>query len=211
MDWITYRNGQVGTGIENGNGRFISRHDNGKLAISGNVRNKKMDGDWIFENEDDEGRTFIRYNNGKAFVMKISDSYGRTLVENGNGKFATYYQSGLTEQEGEYLNGLKEGKWISYYEGEGKPIMEDSHYISGELDGPYTSHHQTGKEVIKGTYRKGKQHGNWKWFTAEGILESEVTFEDGQKQGEQVFYDQNGGLLKKEIYKAGTFIQTVLP
>lgn len=211
MDWIIYKTDNGEKGIEDGSGRFMMKHPNGKLAVSGNVRNKKMEGDWIYDNEFDAGRTVIRYNNGKPYVMIITDQNGRTLIENGNGKFVSYYPSGLTEQEGEYVQGLKEGNWISYYEGEGKPIMEDSHYSSGELDGPYTSHHQTGKEAIKGTYRKGKQQGNWKWFTEEGVLEAEVVFEDGQKQGEQVFYDQSGVLLKKEIYKDGSLIQSVLP
>jgi antitoxin component YwqK of YwqJK toxin-antitoxin module len=211
VEWITYREPKGNLAVKEGNGKYLGYHPNGGIAVFGNIQDKKMTGDWTFFDEEGIARSVMRYENGKGKMWLIRNSYGNEMVKNGTGKFVNYFDSGLVEQEGEYMDGLKEGEWFLYFEGDGKPLMEESRYKKDLLEGRYVTHHASGKEALIGQYKTGKRIGKWTWYTEEGLVDSEVNYVDGKKEGEQVFYNEFEAILKKEIYKEGKLLETIVP
>ena len=53
----------------------------------------------------------------------------------------------------------------------------------------------------------GKQHGEWMWYHTNGQVSSRANFVDGQKEGVQVFYNEDGVQLKEEHYKNDEIIE----
>jgi antitoxin component YwqK of YwqJK toxin-antitoxin module len=115
------------------------------------------------------------------------------------------------EEEGDYANGMRQGKWINYFEGDEKQVSEVSHFKDGLLDGSYVSYHVDGQKAATGAFQKGKYDGTWNWFLEDGTLESEVRYVEGKKTGEQLFYSEFGAVLKREVYEDGELIETILP
>jgi antitoxin component YwqK of YwqJK toxin-antitoxin module len=211
VEWINFQNVKSRKNIINGYGEYVIYHESGEIAVSGKVSNKKMTGEWTFNNELDEGQTIVSYENGKSKLMLYKGNEGKILVRNGNGQVITYYQSGMVEEEGIYIDGVKDGKWVTYYDEKDLPLMEVSNFTKGMLEGPYTFYHYTGYEAIEGKYYSGKKTGTWKWYFESGLLESEVDYEAGFKNGKQYFYNEGGQILKTEIYEKGKLVETILP
>lgn len=211
VEWINFRDSKNQKNIINGNGEYVIYHENGKIAVSGKVSNKKMTGEWIYNNETDLGQSILYYENDKSKLRLLKGIDGKILVSNGNGQVTTYYPSGMVEEEGQYIEGVKEGKWKTYFDEEDKPLWIVSNYVGGMLDGPYIYYHFTGNEAIEGGFKKGKKAGTWKWYFESGLVESEVEYEAGLKNGKQYFYNEGGKIVKTEIYEKGKLVETVLP
>ena len=64
---------------------------------------------------------------------------------------------------------------------------------------------------IQGKISKGKREGEWLWYWENGQLKEKVNYKDGKKEGEQLRYYENGKLEKSEIYKDGKLIKTIKP
>jgi len=60
---------------------------------------------------------------------------------------------------GKYLNGLRVGKWLSFYP-DGK-VKEMANYAMGALHGLYQLYTNDGKVQISGSYVAGKKNGTW--------------------------------------------------
>lgn len=196
--------------IVDGNGILKLYHDNGKLALTGRVKDKKREGDWTYFNQ--KGRKFLveRYSEGIGSVHEIYDQNNYPLVHNGSGDFVGYFASGLVELEGKYLKGQKEGSWVLYFDKNGKKISETENYVNGLLEGNCVSYFEDGSIYIEGAFVAGKRHGDWKWYKQDGSLDSEVSFVEGKKQGDQPFYDMFGNVFKVETYDKDKLKETRL-
>jgi len=60
---------------------------------------------------------------------------------------------------GKYINGLRVGKWLSFY-ADGK-VKQMATYVKGELNGLYQSYENNGQVQISGLYSGGKKNGTW--------------------------------------------------
>ena len=60
--------------------------------------------------------------------------------------------------------------------------------------------------ALKGIYKDGKPHGEWKSYYYNGGLESEKEYDNGAGTGEWKTYYENGSLKWKGIYKNGKLI-----
>ena len=132
----------------------------GKYSASG-----KMTGQWkwYYENED----------------LMMEEGYRNGLRD---GIHTEYDESGNIVEEGEFLNDLEEGPWIT-------------------LSGDYFE---------KGTYRDGLKTGKWSsWYlsrsenTTDSILRFTGNFVDDIPEGEQLYYWDNGKIKDKGSYIAG--------
>ncbi|MFD2036291.1 hypothetical protein ACFSKL_15920 [Belliella marina] len=211
VEWITYRNPTGKPSVQNGNGDFVSFHPNGKTAISGTIKNKKMEGDWKFFDENGKHTSTIQYKDNIGKVLTITDKDGSALVKNGAGRFIGYFESGNLQDEGEYTDGLKQGKWTSYFDGDDNPVQEIANYKDGLLVGRYVTYYPNGKEQMVGGYENGIRDGLWTWFTMDGDIDSEVRFAEGKKTGNQIFYNEFKTIVKKERYEDGDLVETIIP
>ena len=76
------------------------------------------------------------------------------------------------------INGVPEGKWISYYDN--GQILEEVNYRKGYYDGQNITYHSNGEIKSKGLWSNGKKHNIWTWYHQNGQLHEELSFKDGE-------------------------------
>tara|TARA_Y100000766_G_C18858673_1_gene582115 strand:- start:931 stop:1440 length:510 start_codon:yes stop_codon:yes gene_type:complete len=112
-----------------------------------------------------------------------------------NGEFREYWCNGNIAFEGTYVNDNPVGVQRSWYE-DGNLEME--RYILEEYNDFY-------KELQKKTFYVF--HGAYKRWYENGILEREVNYVNGEKDGTSTFYSESGKLTKETDYKKGIVIR----
>jgi len=153
---------------------------NGKLEQTGNYEEaEKPNGEWkwYFEN----GKVFIEENFYKGKLdgfYKEYDSLGNIITEGQyiegleDGKWK--YNLGDLYQEGNYKEGMKEGEWKSYYFN-GK-LQATGKFYQDIPDGKHVLYYDNGKIKEEGSYEVGKRQGEWKYYNDTGELFLTVTF-----------------------------------
>ena len=226
---ITYRlfyEGEYVFGNRNGKGKDYC---DGKLRYEGNFLNDKRNGkgkeynikgNLYFEGEylydfKIKGKNYINekveyegeflYNkkwNGKGY-----DENGNFIYQiiNGNGKIKEYDLFGELRFEGEYLNGIRNGKGKEYFKGE---LQYEGEYLNGKRNGK-GKEYLIGELKYEGEYLDGKRNGKGKeylinryWFEGE--------FVNGKKNGKgKKFFD--GKLFYNTKYLNGKLIYKRFP
>ena len=79
--------------------RFIANYINGNVAIIGNYKNGKQEGEWKLYRENGKLAAIENYKNGKK-----------------EGEWKFYHKNGKLKIIGNYKNGKLEGEWKYYYE-----------------------------------------------------------------------------------------------
>jgi len=110
----------------------------------------------------------------------------RTLdgdLEN-HGPFMSYYASGKLESRGDYVEGMREGEWVWYYEDGSVMARCDYHddqgtftsyFPSGKMlrrgrmvgldrEGVWTEWYESGDKRMEGLFLRGEQHGLWTYW-----------------------------------------------
>lgn len=106
------------------------------------------------------------------------------------------------EAENKTMNGLKEGKWVEYFD-EYADIINDTNapyykltiYKAGKLCGKYREYYKSGKLMGEGFYIKDVPNGTFKEYNENGKLMSETTYINGVG-GKTKRYDENGNEIK---------------
>jgi antitoxin component YwqK of YwqJK toxin-antitoxin module len=135
-------------------------------------------------------------------------------------------QKGRLLEKGNVKNGKKHGVWVvfhkehdfphtiaSYVEGvlngtyfEFGPYGEielSSNYLNGKLHGPYIKYKGFHKSE-EGHYSNGQLDGLYKkYYDRIEIVQQEVSYKNGKKDGEHLFYDQQGVISMRYAYKDG--------
>jgi antitoxin component YwqK of YwqJK toxin-antitoxin module len=70
-------------------------------------------------------------------------------------------------------------------------IEREGLYYEKFKDVPFTGK-VTGQK--QGKISKGKREGEWIWYYENGQLSSKSNYKDGKEEGEGLFYDENGQL-----------------
>lgn len=122
---------------------------NGTKIASGYYEDQKRSGEWKFFNEKDG--SLIRtetYKDGK--IVGVSKGY----------------KDGRVVEEIEYVNGVKNGKYNTYYDN-GSPLSVGT-YKDGSLSGMFTAYYPNGKVQFQGEYSYGVRMGIWRTYDDEG-------------------------------------------
>lgn len=92
--------------------RYYTR--DGKYESLGRYQKERPVGKW--ENYHANGllESEVYYGNG-SFTRTVFDSLGNQQVKDGNGRVTTLYSNGAIKEEGEYIDGRKQGTWLGYY------------------------------------------------------------------------------------------------
>ena len=80
--------------------------------------------------------------------------------------FDLHKRTGKKKLEGQYRNGMKDGKWTRY--------------------------RQDGKKREKGTYNNGKMVGTWIRWDISGQKMEEAEHKDGKQHGKKISWNRNG-------------------
>lgn len=234
---IFHEGNLVGEGLidEAGNlrGPWTEYHANGKTKGKGNYDNGAKVGEWVFYHP-----------NGKTEQKGKYDKKGRPqdlwkwFYDNGNLLREENYLNGkregsLTEwsdtgkdssgnttdakviTKGEYIDGMKEGKWFYQIQ----DYREEGMYKSDNKDGPWESYYVDNNQVkFAGKYVEGLPDGKHTYYYRDGKIKEEGKYIMGNKDGNWEYFNPDGTLLltvtfhkDREVKFDGTKIKPLLP
>jgi hypothetical protein len=104
-------------------GIFIYYSERGTYESAGRYDNERGVGKWERFHWNGVLKEEIYYGDG-GFTRNTWDSLGRPQVINGTGRSITWYDNGKIREEGDYINGKRDGYWRGYYN-DGTPYYED--------------------------------------------------------------------------------------
>lgn len=70
--------------------------------------------------------------------------------------------------EGETVDGLRQGPWVSYYPN--GMVWSECTYVDGLEEGTYRAYRPNGHPYYVGHYTQGKPTGTWEYYDDEGNL-----------------------------------------
>ncbi len=123
--------------IENGNGDYLVKYDNGVVATKGAYVNGLKNGNWIYRYESDQ---------------LAQESYFEFGVAQGDIK--NYFPNGALQIEGKYENNLEHGLWRWYFEG--GQTESEVEFVHGVKEGEQKFWNESGIIVKKEFYRHGE-------------------------------------------------------
>ncbi len=107
--------------------------------------------------------------------------------------------TGKKKMEGQYKNGLKNGKWTYWYGNGQKHSLFI--YKNGKSHGKWTKWYENGKKKGEETYKDGKRDGKYTRWYENGQKEEEATIKDCNPDGPFASWYENGQKEKEGIYK----------
>lgn len=142
-------------------GMFLQYYASGYVAISGQYKNGRMDGEWKYFHGNGELKNLFTCKDGIMHGDYIEVNEGGVEIINGHyenglktGKWTWKYDSGEIKETGSYKDDLLDGEFICYYKNGN--IREKGKYSKGELHGAYETYFNDGSLRAKGTNVKGK-------------------------------------------------------
>lgn len=89
------------------------------------------------------------------------------------------------------------GPYHEYWD-DGTTIFNQGNYVHGKKEGEWIEN-----SYQKGSYKNGEKQGTWKYFRKNGSLRFEKTFADGKQHGPARQYNEEGLLIKEDLYEEG--------
>ncbi|HJU46037.1 MAG TPA: TonB family protein [Chitinophagaceae bacterium] len=113
--------------------------------------------------------------------------------------FYYFHRDGSLQQTGKYMDGQKEGLWLSYHS---NGMMKDSiTYVNGKPVNTSFAWHSNGY-LADSTYWATDSGGNSVSWTSEALLDAVGHYNANKKRhGEWKFYHTNGKLSSVEVYE----------
>lgn len=113
-------------------------------------------------------------------------------------------------RDGEYVDGKKEGRWVSYYANGNK--MSEGAYRQGLKEGHWLQYWPGGQVKSEGTFSGGKFTGYYVCWHDNGIKQWEGYYNpirgnsaDGTKEGVWLAYDKETGAVSRRFtYRRGS-------
>ena len=112
----------------------------------------------------------------------------------------------MRRQVAEYSDGtvVNDGHYTEWYAPPGHQKMEEGEYVDGIRQGKWNLWHENGKLRRTENFLNGKLEGSWKQNRDDGTLESEASYKNNLRDGKWVSYDSTGKHANAELrYKAG--------
>jgi antitoxin component YwqK of YwqJK toxin-antitoxin module len=140
-----------------------------------------------------------------AFAQNKTNEAGRRVgywKVTGEDKPTPGYATSAVIEEGEYIDGRKEGVWKTYYPS-GK-VKNEITYQGGRPKGPYTTYYENGQIEEKGNWSLNKNQGKFTRYYENGQVQQDFTFDEGgQRNGTQKYYYENGQLMIEGNWAGG--------
>jgi antitoxin component YwqK of YwqJK toxin-antitoxin module len=185
-----------------------------------------------YENDQRQGSWAMYYDNGEPKIA------GHSVDDKHHGEFVYYFENGQKQLEGRYQNGMQEGQWIEYHK-DGRirlVLLYKNGKIAKKqhMNGTFLDYYVTDIPKSEYRYKDGKKHGMFtEWYDqgefkkvqtqAEGpgsemqwkekLVGQQVRMEGeyymGEPDGEFLYFNEDGRLMKTEIYEEGELVETI--
>lgn len=138
-----------------------------------------------------EGRLRTFFFNGN---LQTEEFYHNDLL---NGIQTTYNQEGVKLAEIEFVDGVMNGSYKEWHE---RDILKCAgQYADGLWDGHWEYYDMRGFLIAEGDFVKGC--GDQLNYTDTGVLYKKTHYENGAKNGDELYYDSQGNISKTIVYK----------
>ncbi len=139
----------------------------------------------------------------KSLQMKGSYLDADCKIE--NGKFYYFHANGSLEKLGNYVDGKKEGLWLSYHQN--KMMNDSTFYKNGNVIGTSMSWHNNGFAADSTTLNENGVGVSVGWFD-NGFLSYAGRYSEEKKQtGKWIYFHKNGKKSALETYSEGELIE----
>ncbi|MFH1004387.1 MAG: hypothetical protein V1781_02670 [Bacteroidota bacterium] len=91
------------------------------------------------------------------------------------GDYIVKYPSGIIKMKGFYVNGKREGQWVSFFENGN--VQSEGFFKAGLRDGRTTVYYESGKKYYDGFYKDGKEAGKWIFYDEQENKVKEMNYE----------------------------------
>jgi antitoxin component YwqK of YwqJK toxin-antitoxin module len=109
-----------------------------------------------------------------------------------HGPWSQWDEKGVLKGSGEYRHGLRQGKWVRWFNAGECKIISSAMYKGFEA--PF---------VAEATFVDGKLHGVWSIYDSQGRVASEWNFDHGELHGKSVWYFHTGHKQREVEYQQG--------
>jgi antitoxin component YwqK of YwqJK toxin-antitoxin module len=158
----------------NKQGPFIHKYSNGKIKMVGRYKDDLFHGEFsIFNGSGKKQKSFV--------------------FDNGNGHYVDLHPNGYKASEGNYQEGLPEGKWQTWFSN-GQLSLEGT-YQQGLMQGEATRWNKNGEKTATVQYQDDRKHG------------VEIRYEEEKKTMELIW--QFGELIESTDLISGTRTKSV--
>jgi uncharacterized protein len=100
--------------------------------------------------------------------------------------------------EGQYSNGRKSGKWVTFYPTGDLALVEN--YENGNLSGPYLEYAITGELMVQTSFKDNHPHGPFTRYSFQSIVEEKGEFSNGDRIGQWLTYFPGTSIVESEKY-----------
>lgn len=167
---------------DNKQGEWNYYYPNGQLEEKGNFLNGKPDDVWHWYYQSGALLREEHFYNGLA-----------------DGLSTEYTEDGVVITRGDYIEGKKEGIWI-YVVGDNRDEIE---YIDGLRNGLFKSYYKDITISYEGKYVDDLPNGEHKWYWVNGKIKKQGKYVMGRKNGDWKKYDLEGNPIITISYKNG--------
>jgi antitoxin component YwqK of YwqJK toxin-antitoxin module len=91
-----------------------------------------------------------------------------------------FYKLQDYKEEGNYKSDLRDGMWESYYTDNNK-LQYVGKFVEGLPNGKHIRYYHDGKKQEEGFYIMGNKDGNWEYFNPDGTILLVVTFNSNRE------------------------------
>lgn len=211
-----YRNGNLSHiynyVLGNSEGKSIFYAEDGKTEIGSlDELNDENHGKRIFKDLDGNIQLIRHYSHGTILGYSYLGKDGKELpiipLENETGKVMAYYANGNIAREMEYLNGSLINEYKTYYHN--GQLEKSQTYWFDESHGMEYLYYPSGKIKEEISYSYGLHEGISKKYFENGVVKESINYRNNEKSGENIFYNEEGNEIRKDIYFNGTRIKSL--
>ena len=181
-------------------------YPSGSVRTVGSFSNGKKVGDWKFYFENGKVEQTGKFDNnliiGKwlwyypSGVVLREEYYRKGKLD---GHYTENDSLGNVVLEGDYADGLKQGKWFRFI----NDHKEEGEYIDDERNGLWLFTHSNGNKMFEGKFELGVPVGKHEHYYSNGKLEMRGAYEGGELDGDWMYFDENGIYINTITYQSG--------
>ncbi len=188
----------------NSNGRWKDYYPDGKIKAEGQYSDNRRTGQWRFYSISGNLEQTGSFNNGRPDGLWSWYYPGGELLREEeyfqgrrDGTLTEYSLTGEVITTGQYADGEKNDYW-TFRSGDHN---EEGNYIVGLKDGLWKSYYLNGKIKFRGSYIQGNPEGQHLYYYESGRLREEQFYRSGYRQKTWKKYDEEGNTILTVSYR----------
>ena len=95
-----------------------------------------------------------------------------------DGPATKYYSKGTHAEIMFWKDDMKHGSWEQFYED--STLRLSSQHVMDKIHGNYRVYNRNKILVLEGSYKNGRQDGEWRFYDQEGKLERSLRYREGE-------------------------------